>query len=151
MIIRKAQLKDAEAIAKNNVSLALDSENKEIDFEKTYSAVKDLIVNPEKGFYFVVKEKNEIIGELMITFEWSDWNNYETWWIQSAYVKSDYRRKGVFKKLYDKVIEEAKSKKVGALKLYVHSQNEKAIEVYEKIGMNKKDYLFYEIELSKNV
>lgn len=37
----------------------------------------------------------EFAGSLMITFEWSDWRNGYYWWIQSVFVRPQYRGRGV--------------------------------------------------------
>lgn len=149
MIIRKATSNDIGKIANNNAQMALDSENKIIDHKTTYLGVKSIIDDPKKGFYLIAEENKEIIGQLMITFEWSDWNNFNTWWIQSLYVQKDQRKRGVFKNLFEKIIKEAKYKNIGTLKLYVHSKNLPAIQVYKKIGMNKKDYQFFQFDIKE--
>ena len=73
MLIRKAISKDAEKIARNNVLLAKESENTDIEYEKTLEGVKSLINDEMKGFYLVAEENGEIIGQVMVTYEWSDW------------------------------------------------------------------------------
>jgi len=73
MLIRKAISKDAEKIARNNVLLAKESENTDIEYEKTLEGVKSLINDEMKGFYLVAEENGEVIGQVMVTYEWSDW------------------------------------------------------------------------------
>jgi len=97
MQIRKASLDDAEKIAKNNVMLALESENMEIEYETTLEGIKTLIKNDEKGFYIVAEDGGSIIGQLMVTYEWSDWRGEDIWWLQSIYVNKEWRRKGVMR------------------------------------------------------
>ena len=48
----------------------------------------------------------------MITYEWSDWRNGLFWWIQSVYVAPDWRRRGVYRGLYEYVQEQAASEGV---------------------------------------
>ena len=147
MHINNAELSDAEAIAKNNVLLAKESENVEISYEKTLDGVKSVISDPSKGFYLVAKEDNYIIGQLMITFEWSDWHNKNMWWIQSVYVNKNYRKMGIFKKLLNRAKELAKENNVNVLKLYVHDKNHNAIKAYNKLKMKEKPYIIYQLEL----
>jgi len=99
MFIRLANLDDAEAIAENNVLLANESEKLDISFEKTLGGVKRVVSDPGKGFFLIVEEDDIIVGQLMITFEWSDWKNKTIWWLQSVYVRENYRLKGIFKHL----------------------------------------------------
>lgn len=93
MLIRFARIDDAEKIAKNNVALAIESEGAKIDYEITFEGVKEVIKDENKGFYIVAEENGEIIGQLMVTYEWSDWKAEMIWWLQSIYVKPEWRRK----------------------------------------------------------
>ncbi len=144
MNIRKAKLTDSKKIAEFNVLIAKESENLEISYETTAKALKKLIKEKNKGFYLVAKENNKIIGQLMITYEWSDWSNQDFWWIQSVYVDKKFRKKGVFKNLLKKVKELAKLENVSKIRLYVHKENKNAINVYNAVDMKKKDYIIYE-------
>ena len=83
MLIRNAVLSDADIIAENNILLAQDSENVTIKHETVLEGVKAIIADEHKEFYLVVENHNEIIGQMMITFEWSDWQNKTIWWSQS--------------------------------------------------------------------
>ena len=147
MIIRKANINDAETIAENNVKLAYESEGLKISYETTLEGVKSVLSDPTKGFYLVAEKDNEIIGELMITFEWSDWRSKNMWWIQSVYVKESWRRKNVFKILVEKTKKIAIENDVSIIKLYVHSENKKAITAYNRVGMKKTPYEVYELFL----
>ena len=144
MEIRKAKPKDSKIIANFNVLLAKESENENIQYKKTLNAVKKLISNENKGFYLVASENNKIIGQLMITFEFSDWNNEDFWWIQSVYVDKNFRKKGVFKNLLEKVKNLAQKNNVSKIRLYVYNKNNKAIKTYKALDMRKKDYIIFE-------
>jgi len=60
----------------------------------------------------------QVVGQLMITFEWSDWRNANMWWIQSVYVSPHARRRGHFKLLYAHVRNEAMKAGAAGLRLY---------------------------------
>jgi len=147
MLIRLAELKDVEKSAKNNVMHAEESEYIEICFEKAIEGAKKVIEDINKGFYLVAEEKGEVAGQLMITYEWSDWRAKQIWWLQSIYVKKKYRRKGVMKLLINEVIKMALENNVAMLRLYVYKNNENAINAYEKIDLKKAPYFIYEIKL----
>jgi ribosomal protein S18 acetylase RimI-like enzyme len=148
MFIRLADLDDAENIAENNVLLAYESENLDISFETTLDGVKGVLSDPGKGFYLIVEEDDTIIGQLMITFEWSDWKNKTIWWLQSVYVKENYRVKGIFKHLVKEIKNMASENNVDIVRLYVHNDNVKAVKIYRRMGMKKKPYTIYQLSLS---
>jgi len=103
MKIRYANLDDAEKITKNNVLLARESEKLTIEYKTVFAGVKALLSDQTKGFYLVAEEDNNIIGQMMITFEWSDWYNKNVWWLQSVYTDESWRRKGVFTQLFEAI------------------------------------------------
>ena len=144
MEISKAILDEAKEISLNNIQMAKETEEVILDSAVSLDAVKNLINDPTKGFYLLAKKEGEIIGQLMITFEWSDWRNTTIWWIQSVYVLPSYRKQKVFFSLYKKSKQLAKQQNIKMFRLYVHNQNKKAISTYESIGMKKKSYIIFE-------
>jgi len=146
MLLRMACMEDAEKIARNNIMLAMESENLRINYEDTLKGVRQIIKHREKGFYLVAEENNEIIGQVMVTYEWSDWRGMDIWWLQSIYVNKEWRRKGIMKMLMEKIKKMA-GNNVFALRLYVHESNENAIEAYKKVGMKKMPYFIFSMEI----
>ena len=149
MQIRKATTKDISVITDHNILLALESEDEVLNPTIVKQGVKSLLSHPEKGFYLVAEQENAIIGQLMITFEWSDWRNIDIWWIQSVYISKKYRKKGIFTALFDEIKKRAEKEHIPLLRLYVHKENTAAQYVYEKRKMIKGTYLFYEIPVEK--
>lgn len=147
MKIRMAKIKDAAAITAQNISLAEESENIHLKQEIVVAGVKALISDQTKGFYIVAEEKNAIIGQLMITVEWSDWRNKPIWWIQSVYVKKEWRKKGIFTQMLSFIKQKSQKQKVAFLRLYTHKNNKSASYVYEKIGWTQEPYLFYHLSI----
>jgi len=144
MKISQATMDDTEEISINNINMAKETEERILDPVVSLDAVKNLINNPSKGFYLLAKKEEKIIGQLMITFEWSDWRNTTIWWIQSVYVLPSYRKQKVFFSLYQKSKQIAKKQNIKMFRLYVYNQNKKAISTYESIGMKKKSYIIFE-------
>ncbi len=143
--IRYGKPQDAEILAGFNISLADETERLKLDRSIVLSGVRDLMASPEHGFYLVAESGQEISGMLMVTSEWSDWRDGIYWWIQSLYVKPKFRRKGVFRALYDRVKDMASSRGgICGLRVYVDKRNAKARETYERLGMNKTGYEVYE-------
>ena len=81
----------------------------------------------------------------MHTWEWSDWRNGNVWWLQSVYVDPDYRNRGVFRLLYEHLRGLAATDPgVVGLRLYVERENERALDVYRRLGMDDAGYLVME-------
>lgn len=147
LIIRKATRSDAETIARFNVALAKETEHFDLGFHRTLRGVNGMFDDPSRGFYLLAESNNDIVGQLMITYEWSDWRNGVFWWIQSVYVKPNVRGQKVFKTLFDYVMSLAKNEgNVCGLRLYAEKQNERARAVYQKLGMKVTDYDLLEID-----
>lgn len=139
--IRDASPSDAEIIADYNARLALESEGMRLDPALVGPGVRALLGDTSKGRYWMAEADGRIIGQLMVTYEWSDWRNGVIWWIQSVYVHGDYRRSGVFSALYRHVESLARQDpEVCAIRLYVEHENERAQRTYGSLGMNMTDY-----------
>ncbi|TDF39899.1 N-acetyltransferase [Alteromonadaceae bacterium M269] len=145
MTIRRAEPKDCDAIVHFNCSMALETEDKVLSDELIRPGVERLLNTPEYGFYLVAEGSGELCGGLMVTFEWSDWRNGLFWWVQSVYVLPQFRRQGIYKKLYEQVKTLAtESQECCGYRLYVEKQNTVAQKVYENLGMHETHYLMYE-------
>lgn len=136
---------DIATIAQFQVDMALESEGTELDLEKVTLGVAAAVADEYKGTYIVARtEDGKAIGSLMLTREWSDWNNRWYWWIQSVFVTKEYRGKGVYRAMYEKVKTLAKEQNITQIRLYVDKTNYPAQKVYQKLGMDECHYLLYE-------
>ena len=143
--VRKANQKDAVSIVEMNKAMALEAESLILQENVITSGVLNCLEDDKKGMYFVAENDGVIVGQLMFTFEWSDWRNGWIWWIQSVYVNPQYRGMGVFKSLFEHVEMLALSRSdVVALRLYVEINNISAKEVYKKMGMYHAGYEVYQ-------
>jgi GNAT superfamily N-acetyltransferase len=148
IIIRQANLTDAAVIADFNIRLAMESEGLRLDPVVVKAGVAALLADPAKGVYYVAEVNGIVAGQLMITYEWSDWRNGNLWWIQSVYVKQDFRRRGVFRELFKHLESLARGQKdVRSLRLYMHAENSTARSSYENLGMERTQYEVFELEL----
>lgn len=151
--IRPAHPADAELIAEWNTAMAMETEGKQFDAATVRAGVAAGIADPRKSRYFVAMEDATFagaetigvpVGTLMLTTEWSDWRNGDWWWIQSVYVPTQHRRKGVFSALYRHVEGLAKQTQgVVGLRLFVERDNENAQRTYEALGMVDEGYRLY--------
>ncbi|RJP25719.1 MAG: GNAT family N-acetyltransferase [Candidatus Omnitrophota bacterium] len=143
--IRHADPADWPVIVEFNAAMAMETERLKLDRGCLSTGVRATLSDRAKGWYYLAVDDDVVVGQTMITLEWSDWRNGYWWWIQSVYVLPDWRRKGVFRALYETIAEEAKQagNAVG-LRLYVDRENHKAQETYVKLGMSASYYQFYE-------
>lgn len=149
IIIRSADTTDAEKIITFNQRMAEETESKTLPSETISAGVKRVLTDPNCGTYYVACDDKKIVGQLMITLEWSDWRNGWFWWIQSVYVEPDYRKQGVFRELYAHIKKLAVTKPdVCGIRLYVEKDNERAQKTYLNLGMDVTHYLLMEEEFS---
>ncbi len=139
--IREARHSDAAIIAEFNSAMAEETENKVLDPGCVGPGVAALLRDPSMGRYWVAEDDGRVIGQLMVTYEWSDWRNGTIWWIQSVYVHPRWRRRGVFSALYRHVESLATTApRVIGLRLYVDADNARARQTYQALGMVTSDY-----------
>ncbi len=143
--IRKATQTDAERIADFNRKMALETEGIKLNPEVILAGTCRMIQDQNRGFYLVAESEQEIVASLMITTEWSDWRNGVFWWIQSVYVMPRWRRKGIYRRLYEEVKELAEANPdVCGYRLYVERENTAAQSTYRSVGMEETHYRMYE-------
>lgn len=135
---------DTAAIAQFQVDMAQESEGTALDHELVLKGVAAAMADKYKGTYIVARVEGEAIGSLMLTREWSDWTNKWYWWIQSVYVKPEYRGKGAYRAMYQKIKEMAREEGIAQIRLYVDKTNYSAQKVYQKLGMAECHYYMYE-------
>lgn len=146
-LIRQATLADIDALAENHRAMAFETENKTLDADTTLRGTRAVLEDASKGFYLIAERSGEMVGQLLITFEWSDWRSGTFWWIQSVYVLPLARRTGVYRALHDHVLMEAqKAKDVCGVRLYVEKSNDRAQSTYRAMGMQPAHYDIYEVD-----
>jgi len=145
--IRHATIDDVGTIAEYNISMALETEGISLDLGRVTHGVRAVLHDPSKGFYVVGEIESRVVGQMMVTFEWSDWRNGVFWWIQSVYVYPDHRQLSIFTQLYRHVEQQAKeTDDVCGLRLYVENENAIAQSAYHRLGMTQALYKVYETD-----
>ena len=143
--IRPAALDDWPVIADFNTRLADETEGKRLDSDTIAEGVRRLLSQPQRGRYFVACLSRRVVGQIMHTCEWSDWRNGEIWWLQSVYVLSEFRQRGVFRALFAHLQDLAHSSPdVIGLRLYVEEHNERAQAAYLTLGLEHAGYTVME-------
>ena len=132
-------------IAGFNAALAQETEDLRLDLSVVQSGVEAILRDPAKGTYFVAETRGAVVGQVLVTYEWSDWRNGNFWWLQSVYVQKEFRARGVFKALFAHVVAQAaKQKNVCGLRLFMEKNNHRAREVYHRLGMKETHYQVFE-------
>jgi GNAT superfamily N-acetyltransferase len=142
--IRKAKPSDADTIIDFQQKMAWETEEMTLVPEIISKGVKGVFEDPSRGQYYVAESTGNVVASLLITCEWSDWRNTSVWWFQSVYVLPEFRRTGIFRKMYTFIKEEAEKKNIAGLRLYVEKKNLRAKKTYEALGMSNEHYTMYE-------
>ena len=148
--IRDANPGDAKIIVAYNTAMALETEGRQLDASLIAAGVQAVLEDEHKGRYWVAEQDGHLVGQIMITHEWSDWRNGVLWWISSVYVAEPSRRRGVFSALYRHVEALARQDPgcCGIL-LYVEHENQRAQQTYLALGMLKPGYDVMEVDFRK--
>ena len=149
--VRLARPEDAETIASFSAAMALETEGRRLDLDRLHDGTATLLNSPDRGFFMVAEleqaDDHQLLGQLMITYEWSDWRNGAFWWIQSVYVDPAWRRQSVFRRMHETVMVIAKtSSNVCGVRLYVEGSNSAAQAVYRKVGLTPSSYAIFETD-----
>jgi GNAT superfamily N-acetyltransferase len=146
LTIRRGQPDDAPVVAEFNRLMARETEHRDLDAATVAAGVRAVLADPSRGAYFLAERDGEVVAQLMVTGEWSDWRNGWLWWIQSVYVRHDARRQGVFRALYEHVVRTAREDSgVVGLRLYVERDNHAAQQTYLNLGMRTTSYEILEV------
>ena len=149
--IRLAKLEDAATIASFSAAMALETEGRRLDLDRLHKGTITLLESTDRGFFMVAELEQagdrQLLGQLMITYEWSDWRNGVFWWIQSVYVDPIWRRQSIFRRMHETVMATAKtSPNVCGVRLYVEESNGAAQAVYRKVGLTPSSYAIFETD-----
>ena len=147
--IRRARLNDLDTLVRFSTAMARETEGRALDTRLLREGTQALFDDPARGYYLVAESSGStggtVVGQLMITFEWSDWRNATFWWIQSVYVLPEWRRRGVYRRMHQTVIEEARANpSVCGVRLYVERDNRVAQTVYDRVGLARSVYQVFE-------
>ena len=144
--IREAHTDDLSILVENNLALAKETESLNLDKDVLRKGIEQAL-SREECHYFVAVISGKVVGQTMITYEWSDWRNGVIWWIQSVYVFPEYRKQGVFRTLFKHIENLARADpQVKALRLYVMQNNNTGQRTYPNLGMNDSGYIVFEKE-----
>ena len=145
--VRVATPADAEFLVHGNAEMALETEHLSLDLGRLRDGVLAVLEQPGRGVYYIAEIDAQRAGQMLITYEWSDWRDGLFWWIQSVYVERRFRSHGVFKAIYRHIESLARTTpEVCGLRLYVENGNSRAQAIYERLGMQRTVYQMFEVD-----
>ncbi|WP_321998040.1 GNAT family N-acetyltransferase [Draconibacterium orientale] len=145
MIIRQATLQDHKTLVTFQLAMAHETEGIELHTPTVEKGVEAVLNDSNKGHYYVAEINGQVVSSLLTTFEWSDWRNGTILWIQSVYVSPEFRRKGVYRKMYAHIKDRVmKADNLNGIRLYADKTNVAAQNTYENLGMNHDHYVTFE-------
>lgn len=135
MKIREGKKEDLPQVLELIKELAL--------YEKALHEVdNDIARMLEDGFgekpvfeFFVAEEENKLIGLALYYYSYSTWKG-KCIFLEDLIVTESYRRKGVGKKLFNKVMEKAKETDARRISWQVLEWNKPAIQFYKSLEAN---------------
>ena len=149
--IRPATVQDVDVLTTFSAAMAWETEHRRLDLVRLRLGTQAVIDRPEQGQYYVADLHRNApadtvtVGQLLLTYEWSDWRNAQFWWIQSVYVDPAWRRQGVYRAMHQAVMALAQSRAdVCGVRLYVEGDNTVAQGAYERVGLTPSTYRIYE-------
>jgi ribosomal protein S18 acetylase RimI-like enzyme len=143
--IRAARLSDLPELVRFSAAMAEETERRTLDQDRLRRGISAVLTSKERGYYLVAETMSRMVGQLLITYEWSDWRNGVFWWIQSVYVEPAMREGGVYRTMHDYVLQEAQRRpEVCGIRLYVEKDNMVAQAAYRRLGMRMTGYHVFE-------
>ncbi len=141
--VRPAHLADSPQLVLFLLAMAEESEGLRLDPDTVSLGVTRVFESPHIGHYWVLEdpETRTLVGMCLVTVEWSDWHNRFYWWLQSIYLQPAYRGQGLLQALLSHIEADATRQGVSELRLYVESENRRAIRAYEKQDYRSGHYL----------
>jgi GNAT superfamily N-acetyltransferase len=151
LIVRLARPGDVDALVNFSAAMAIETEGRTLDTERLRRGTLAVLKSPARGFYLVAElpegSLTVVVGQLLVTYEWSDWRNATFWWIQSVYVHPNWRRHGVYRRMHESVLAQARAQgEVCGVRLYVEASNTVAQTVYRRVGLSPSPYQVFETD-----
>lgn len=115
-----------------------------IDMEHPYSKDEfEQLVLKEDVIAILAEEENKVVGICFVSIRYkSGMVEMKTAYMDDLVVDENFRNNGIAKKLFNKAEKIAIEKGAKRLDLMVWSFNEKAIKLYEELGMRPQRYIY---------
>src|SRR5262249_44778371 len=149
LTIRLARPEDVESIVSFSAAMALETEGRNLDRTRLREGTIAVFDSPARGHFMVAEvthpDQVQLVGQLMITYEWSDWRNAAFCWIQKVYVDPRRLRRGIFTRMHQAILQEARAlADVCGLRVYVDKDSPISHTTYVRLGLIRSAYQIYE-------
>lgn len=135
--VRTGTVHDRDAVARINLAHAVER-GMPADLDTMREGARFVLEDPggRSGFYVLaVDERDDIVGQLLLTPEWDDWLAGWFWRVSGVYVRPARRREGVCSALLlaaERLA--AQPPRAGELRLEVLRSNRPALAAYARAG-----------------
>jgi ribosomal protein S18 acetylase RimI-like enzyme len=149
IVIRPARPGDIDQLTCFSAAMARETEQRTLDIDRLRQGTLAVFERADRGTFYVAEHRPSrvVVGQCLITYEWSDWRNAQFWWIQSVYVDPQWRRRGVYRRLHEAIRQKAQSTPgVCGIRLYVEHSNSIAQSVYEAMDLHRAKYQIWEVD-----
>src|SRR3989442_15497060 len=86
--VRPAAMGDLEVLVRFNAAIAKEPEGRQLNMERLRNGTRAVLESSERGYYRVAETESVVVGQLCVTYEWSDWRNGMVWGLRSAYAEA---------------------------------------------------------------
>ena len=126
--------------------MAKETEGVNLDDSSIAGALEYLINDDSYGKAFMAKlgPNGVSVGTCYINYGYDVLSNKFTIWVQSVFVHPEYRKKGIFSKIFNHLELVARQLNASRISLFVDFSNLPAQKVYEKMGMVRREHSFIE-------
>ena len=147
VIVRGASPSDLDVIAALNQAIARELQDLELDAARLRRGIAAVLGSREKGFFLVAEADGEVVGALMVGYEWSPWREATFWWVNNVFVEPQWRRKGVYTAMHRHLESESRrTLGVCGIRLYTGLENQVARRTYRTLGMKGSPSEVFQID-----
>lgn len=145
--LRIGTIEDKNFLADSAIRMCRETNDGEFEHARVCAGVEKIFANSERGFYVIAEVNGAPAGSLQVSPCWLDLVSGCFWWIQCLYVLPDYRSQGCYRAMY-RFVEElaAANPDVAGFRGIAHPENAHALAVYEKMGVERASYVFYQVK-----
>jgi GNAT superfamily N-acetyltransferase len=146
--IRAAGMADIDTLVAFTLREARDAEGAEIDPGAARRGVAEAFADPPRAMYWVAEARDgRVVASTSVVTEWSNFNGGYYWWVQSLFVESDHRSRGLAESLLNHLSAAAAAAGALDLRLYAYRSNERAIRAYVRCGFTTAPYVIMSRQL----
>ena len=126
---------DLASLTSFAVAEAAEVENRALEADTVRRGVAAGLADPSVATYWVLESAaGDIVGSASVTREWSNFNAAYYWWVQSMFIRPEFRGRRLASELLEAIARDARTEGAVDLRLYVREDNARAIRAYAETG-----------------